>query len=176
MLAPTSTLGAKMENIKIYEISRGYIDYLHSVEPKVFKNSATTQAHERKYIGVVLEINGYYYFVPLSSYKEKHNRLKDAVDFVKIEKYAVLNINNMFPAPLNECKYVDFRIEPDEKYVKLLMAEYRIIKSLQQRIRQNAATVYQHKLRNGDATALSRRCSDFSKLERACDNYINQMA
>jgi len=44
-----------------------------------------------------LEINGFYYFAPLSSFKFKRKKMKKSVDFIKIKDYAVININNMIP-------------------------------------------------------------------------------
>lgn len=35
-----------------------------------------------------MEINGYKYFAPLSSFKDKHKRIKEGVDFIKIKDYA----------------------------------------------------------------------------------------
>lgn len=53
----------------------------------------------RKYIGGVFEINNFSRFVPLSSFKPKHKKMKEGVDFVKIKDYAVINIINMIPVP-----------------------------------------------------------------------------
>ena len=50
----------------------------------------------RKYIGTVLEINGFFYFAPLFSFKSKHKKMKESVDFIKIKDYAVININNIY--------------------------------------------------------------------------------
>ena len=46
-----------------------------------------------------MEINGFYYFAPLSSFKSKHKKMKESVDFIKIKDYEVININNMIPVP-----------------------------------------------------------------------------
>ncbi len=54
-----------MDNIKIYEVSNAYIDYLLPYAPHLFQNKKSTQKNERKYIGVVLEINRIKYFAPL---------------------------------------------------------------------------------------------------------------
>ncbi len=70
-----------MDNIKIYEVSNAYIDYLLPYAPHLFQNKKSTQKNERKYIGVVLEINRIKYFAPLSSFKEKHKYMKDGLDF-----------------------------------------------------------------------------------------------
>lgn len=62
-------------------------------------NKQLHQQHERKYIGIVLEVNGFHYFAPLSSFKQKHLNMQERIDFIKIHNYSVININNMFPVP-----------------------------------------------------------------------------
>jgi translation elongation factor EF-Tu-like GTPase len=47
------------------------------------------------------------YFAPLSSYKQKHDKMKNSLDFIKIGNYAVVNINNMSPVPDGEYTYVN---------------------------------------------------------------------
>ncbi len=159
-----------MDNIKLYEISPAYIKYLIPHAPHLFQNKQAGQHNERKYIGVVLTVNGMDYFAPLSSFKEKHHRMQEGLDFIKIKRYAVINLNNMFPVPDGEYSYVDISKQRDPKYKALLLAEYRYIKSIQERIRKNAKTVYQLKI-NGPASPLTKRCNDFSKLEALCKQY-----
>lgn len=160
-----------MGNINFYEVSREYIEYLLGFESHMFRNKKAGQMNERKYIGIVLHVNGMDYFAPLSSYKEKHKRMEESVDFIKVKRYAVINLNNMFPVPERECTYVDINQQKDAKYRSLLLSEYRVIKSIQDKIRKNAAVVYQHKLENGNSTALAKRCNDFQLLENACKQY-----
>lgn len=160
-----------MENLKMYEISRGYVSYLSAFAPHLFRNSKSEQTNERKYIGIVLQINSMDYFVPLSSFKPKHKRMPDMIDFIKIRDYAVINLNNMFPVPSGEYSYVDFSSVKDPRYKSLLLAEYRYIKSIQDIIRKNAADLYQYKLENKDDTSLAKRCNDFVLLENKCAEY-----
>lgn len=82
--------------MKFYEVDSRYIDYLLPFAPHLFRNKQAGQQNERKYIGVVLEVNGMKYFAPLSSYKPKHEKMKNGLDFIKVGNYAVININNMF--------------------------------------------------------------------------------
>lgn len=124
-----------------------------------------------KYIGVVLYINGYEYFAPLSSFKPKHYKMKESLDFLKIKEYAVINLNNMFPVPSELCTYVDINAQRNPKYKALLLAEYRVIKSIQDKIRKNAKTLYHLKIKEGETTALAKRCNDFLLLEKACKEY-----
>lgn len=77
----------------------------------------------------------------------------------------------MFPVPDNEYTYVDISKIQNQKYRSLLLSEYRYIKSIQEKIRKNAITLYNHKLQNGNNTALAKRCNDFQNLEELCINY-----
>lgn len=161
-----------MENIKLYEVNADYIDYLSVYEPHLFQNKKPGQKNNRKYIGIVFQINSFDYFAPLSSFKPKHFRMKESVDFIKVKDYAVINLNNMFPVPLTERNYVDIRKERDPHYRALLLAEYRFIKSIQEKIHKNAQNVYKIKIKEGTSSALSKRCNDFLSLEKACAEYI----
>lgn len=160
-----------MDNIKIYEVNNAYIDYLLPYAPHLFQNKRQGQKNERKYIGVLLQVGGMKYFAPLSSFKEKHKHMQESLDFLKIKHYAVINLNNMFPVPDGEYKYIDINREPDARYRALLRSEYRFIKSIQKLIRKNAVLVYNHKLKKGNSTALAKRCNDFRLLESVCGKY-----
>lgn len=160
-------------HIKLYQIENKYIDYLSPYAQHLFHNKKAEQQNERKYIGIVLQVNGLDYFAPLSSFKPKHDKMREMIDFIKVKKYAVINLNNMFPVPISECTYVDISKEKDKNYRALLMSEYRYIKSIQDRIRKNALNIYNHKIENGNSTGLAKRCNDFKLLETLCKEYIN---
>lgn len=160
-----------MDNIKLYEIDPVYINYLVPYAPHLFHNRKKGQANERKYIGVVLRIHDMDYFAPLSSFKPKHKSMKEGLDLIKIKEYAVINLNNMFPVPAEECSYVDIGAVKNSSYHFLLLAEYRFIKSIQEKIRKNASALYKHKLAHGDGTPLAKRCNDFALLESICKRY-----
>ena len=98
-------------------------------------------------------------------------KMKEGLDFIKIKDYAVINLNNMFPVPLSECRYVNFETVRDPRYKSLLLAEYRFIKSIQEKIRKNANALYKHKQANGNKTPLAKRCNDFPLLETMCKKY-----
>ncbi len=160
-----------LENIRFYEIDAQYIDYLSQYAPHLFRNKKEEQHNSRKYIGIVLHINDMDYFAPLSSFKEKHRRMKESLDFIKVKDYAVINLNNMFPVPENKRKYVDIGAEKDLKYRSLLLSEYRYIKAIQEKIYKNASNLYKIKIKDGNSTGLSKRCNDFLLLEEKCKEY-----
>ena len=157
--------------IQFYEISPEYIDYLVPFAPHLFHNKKESQQNSRKYIGIVLTVNESSYFVPLSSYKEKHDKMHESVDFIKIKRFAVLNINNMFPVPKSERNFVDINKIENQNYRNLLRNEYRIIKVLEKKILKNAQIVYSHKIHNGNKTNLCKRCNDFLLLEEKAKEY-----
>ncbi len=160
-----------MADLEIYEIDSAYIAYLSTFEEHLFRNKKVTQDFSRKYIGIVIEINGFKYFAPLSSFKQKHNRLCETVDFIKVGIYAVINLNNMFPAPMPLCKSVKIENIKNEHYKNLVRAEYRIIKQKTEQILSNAKDVYNHKMINDGKSKLSQRCNDFKLLEEKCKEY-----
>jgi protein AbiQ len=158
-------------SIELYEVNPGYIDYLSSFAPHLFHNKKQHQKNTRKFIGVILSVNNMKYFAPLSSYKPKHEKMKNSVDFIKLKNYAVVNINNMFPVPDGQFKYVNFAEVADPQYKKLLISEYRILRKLQDKITKSASEVYKHKIKYGTSTALAKRCNDFQLLEQKCKEF-----
>ena len=157
--------------LNIYEIDPDYIRYLSSFEEHLFRNKKISQNFNRKYVGVVLSINGFDYFAPLSSFKEKHKRLSETLDFIKIGQYAVINLNNMFPAPAKLCQRINFSEIKDLNYKNLLSNEYKIIRQKADLILNNANEVYHHKLINDGKSKLSQRCNDFHLLEEKLKEY-----
>ena len=78
-----------MFRLRIYEVKSEYVEYLSKYQDHLFYDK--NNSNKRKYIGIVLEINGYKYFAPLSSFKKKHNKIKEGVDFIKIKDYRQKN-------------------------------------------------------------------------------------
>lgn len=160
-----------MKSLSFYEIDAGYINYVSPKVPHMFRNATAQQNHTRKYIGVIYQIGAFEYFVPLSSFKLKHYKMKETVDFIKLKNLAVININNMLPVPNGLYTYVNINSITDYKYKNLLMAEYRELKKVQTKVCNNAKVVYTHKLQNGDSTPLAKRSNDFRLLEDMCLKY-----
>ena len=154
-----------MEKLLFYEIDEKYIDFLSQFSEHLFHNAKVSQTYSRKYIGILFEINGIKYFAPLSSFKPKHKRLSETVDFIKIGDMAVINLNNMFPVPENAYSLKNQNTEQNQQYRTLLNNEIRIIKQKTEQIINNAKTVYNHKMTNDGKSKLSQRCNNFKLLE-----------
>ena len=154
-----------MEKLLFYEIDEKYINFLSQFSEHLFHNAKLSQTYSRKYVGILFEINGIKYFAPLSSFKPKHKRLSETVDFIKIGDMAVINLNNMFPVPENTYSLTNPNTEKNQQYRTLLNNEIRIIKQKTEQIINNAKTVYNHKMTNDGKSKLSQRCNDFKLLE-----------
>ena len=154
-----------MEKLLFYEIDEKYIDFLSQFSEHLFHNAKVSQTYSRKYIGILFEINGIKYFAPLSSFKPKHKRLSETVDFIKIGDMAVINLNNMFPVPETAYSLKNPNTEQNQQYRTLLNNEIRIIKQKTEQIINNAKTVYNHKMTNDGKSKLSQRCNNFKLLE-----------
>jgi len=160
--------------MKIYKIKEDYIEYLRAKEPKVLKN----KNEKRPYVGTVLEITGFTYFIPLSSPKDKHKHMKNMKDFHKIAggKYGVINFNKIIPVP-PEC-IINFRFEDeeDEEYSILLQNQYKCIKNLKPIIIRKSNGVYKIFHTNDNELTpfdlrVKQRCCNFDLLEQMCNAY-----
>ena len=160
-----------MGKLRFYEIDEKYIDFLSHYSEHLFHNAKIQQNYSRKYIGILFEINGMKYFAPLSSFKPKHKRLCETIDFIKIGDMAVLNLNNMFPVPGGVYSLKNPNTEQNWQYKTLLNNEIRIIKQKSEIIISNAKAVYEHKMTNDGKSKLSQRCNDFKLLEIKCREY-----
>lgn len=122
------------DNIRIYSVKDAYIKYLSKYQENLFLHEGSSFG--RKYIGAVWEINGLSYFASLSSFKSKHKKMKESVDFIKIKDYSVININNMIPVTKDQLIELDINAEKDLHYKFLLQAESREINRQKNQIRK----------------------------------------
>ena len=59
--------------MRLYSVSDDYIEYLRNVFPRVYSNKIANRKHTRKYLGVVLKLNDFNYYIPLASPKDAHD-------------------------------------------------------------------------------------------------------
>ncbi|KUO52307.1 MAG: hypothetical protein APF76_04540 [Desulfitibacter sp. BRH_c19] len=157
-----------MKKLRIYRIEDDYIEFLRrydNINVKYNKNS------KRPYVGVVLVVNGIKYFAPLASPRPKHNKMKNSLDFIKIDKgkYGVINLNNMLP--IVESALIEYNImkEQDIAYRNLLLNQLSFINKNADIIMKKAARLYE-KVTSGE-THLNKRCVKFKLLEEKCLEY-----
>ena len=171
-----------MNKLKWYIADKEYINYLRKFDNKVenidYKNNL------KPYIGIIININEFNYYVPISSPKEKHYKMKDDMDFIRIKQnkriLGVLNLNNMVPILDKYVKMLDykdiekfrtFKTDREKKlYIGLLNKELKIINLKHIAIRDNAIKLYKEKL-NKPNSKLAKRCCDFEVLEEKAKLY-----
>ena len=160
----------KIKKLKLYYISEDYIKYLRKYDNKVPSNKNTT----RPYIGIVYQYNGFNYFAPLSSPKEKHLKMnKKAIDIWKIDdgKLGIINFNNMLPCQNNLLTEVLPTIT-DVKYRKLLENQIELINKDRNIMLKKIITFHSKYNENLLTENVKNRCCNFRLLELKCQEYI----
>lgn len=170
------------EKLRWYIVKKDYVNYLQKYDNKVANIDYKVKL--KPYIGIIVNINNFNYYVPVSSVKEKHYSIKEDIDFIKISQknkiLGVLNLNNMIPI-LDEyitiLKYKDiekyryFNSEKEKKlYISLLNFELKLINKKIEKIRKSALKVYKEK-QNNPNSVISKRCCNFKLLEKMCVLY-----
>lgn len=167
-------------------ISDRYIDFLHKKEPKVMLNKEFPErTYHRKYLGLIQEINGYKYFIPLSSpkpkdYDSKTGKIKQdnlVTIYIRHDQklYGTLRFNNMIPVPDSEVIAYDLNDEGDLKYKMIVLNELYFVRSNQDKIEKKALQLYKDKTEGLDKSNGKQKLLDitldFNKLENYCDEY-----
>jgi len=181
--------------IAFYNISTPYIDYLR-LDPKlshIYDNKDGLGWHGRKYIGIVLNINGFEYYVPLSSpkgtdYDALGNIRKDQIPIIRIvsddmhgdpEVKGTLRFSHMIPVPITEISPYYFASETDQNYKILVEKEYKFIKSNQNRIYSNASVIYNQKTKEDTLYVGNVKPNylnstiDFTYAEKKCKEFTH---
>lgn len=111
-----------------YVVDKDYIKYLIQFDSRVGYVEYGDKL--KLHIGILMTINNFHYYVPVSSAKSKHHRMSNSLDFHKLQDcntgylHAVLNLNNMIPVPdscVTQIKYnqiEQFRFFHNEKEKK----------------------------------------------------------
>ena len=152
-----------------YEVNDSYIEYLSKFDSHVMYTKIESRKFKRKYIGILFEINKKIYIAPLSSYKEKHNRIKENIDFIKIGNKSVINLNNMFPVEEENISIVNIEKEEDINYKQLLRNEYALCVPKFKKIIKNARNLYKQVIVY--QVPIKDRCCNFKLLEEKCNEF-----
>ena len=160
--------GQCVDNLRIYRISDQYIRFLSSRDKKVQYN----KGNRRPYVGVVLLVGRYKYFVPMESPKPNHAKIKPGKHILKLDggRLGLLGFNNMVPVHKDALIEFDIAAEPDEKYRELLRNQAVMCNKQKADIYSRASKTY-YDVVNGKNDFLARISCDFKALERACRTY-----
>ena len=168
-----------------------YISYISTVEKNVFSSKENDRNHTRKYLGIVYSINGYNYYIPLSSPKNSDYRMENGVQKIRgsivpiiritsqsssgeLELKGTLKLSNMIPVPASELTLYDMEHEPDLFYKALIHKEMLFIRKNKNKIIQNAKILYKQKKENNPAIGYLKSTVDFLLLEQMHDKFIEK--
>lgn len=164
-----------MKKLSFYYVSPEYVNHLRNFESSIRGISHVPfvdyESHNRKgkfFCGVVLEINGFQYYVPVSSKTNNHQNAFFLYD--KNKRIASLRFDFMFPVPDKLITEIKITNEPDNHYRALLQKELQICRIYTSVIRDKALGTYT-KRTLGDNSRGSEKSCDFRLLEDACSIY-----
>ena len=157
-----------MDELHVYFISDDYVRYLYGFDSRVPYN----KDGKRPYVGVVLRVGDYQYFVPMESPKPSHQGLKSRPHILKLQGGAlgILGFNNMIPVPDRALTLCDISAIENRKYRFLLENQQAECNHMDGLIHQRAQATYSSVLSGKNAFLLKISC-DFRKLEEACKEY-----
>lgn len=177
-----------MEEFKLYSVSDKYVEWLRRNFPNVYSNKIDARTHTRKYLGVVLQIGKYSYYIPMSSPKDSDYQIagankvikKSIVPIVRIvvkntsgvkELKGTLRISHMIPVPSSELVLYDLENESDSTYKDLVQNEMIFIRKNHEKIAANAKLLYKQKAANDTTAGYVKSALDYQALEVLCESF-----
>ncbi len=163
-------------------IDEEYLDLLRKVDNRVPFSDYGKDKY-KPFFGTLFEKDEFVYVVAISHAKEKHEKMKNSPDFIKVyiddsknengEKLAaVVNLRYMIPVPkadIEDLKYSDidkhrsFQNDKEKSaYIDLMQKELESINKIG--VEQKAEKLYFLKT-NYPENNIAKRCLEFSKLE-----------
>lgn len=159
--------------LKFYEVDGEYIKYLKENGDDKIPN-LEYENHKKFFCGIVLTINNFNYFAPVSSYNKKAHTVFLIMDkdreTKELKPISSLRFSFMFPCPIEYLNQKDFSKE-EEKYKNLLIKELHYCNENREKIKKLANMVY--KLGLNERSRERFNICDFKKLEEKCLEYIN---
>ncbi|WP_295209812.1 type III toxin-antitoxin system ToxN/AbiQ family toxin [Ruminococcus sp.] len=176
----------KMEQkrLRLYKIDMKYIrdlaqkdDNVHSVSPQVGKDN-------RPFVGIIIICDNKKYCIPLSSPKPKHQKMKNDIDFMRInvdgKLLGVLNFNNMIPVDERFLIPVELRITRKDSsenthYKKMAVKQLNWCQQNQDLIVTKANKLYHIVTETPDKMRMvTKRCCNFKKLEAVLEKRLEK--
>lgn len=167
-----------LEELKLVKIDKNYCEYLRKYDSKVIYNS--NEKENRPFIGVLFEVNQCKYFAPLSSPKEKHKKMKNCIDFLKLDhgELGAINFNNMIPVEENNIEIINIdkrsRNIKEIEYNKLLKKQIFWLNRNKKILYIKSYKLYTKYINNKLDFKIRNRCCNFKLLEEKCKKWNKQ--
>lgn len=177
--------------MKLIEVTDDYVNYMKQFFKSTMLDSKEgIRTHNRKYLGIIISINGNNYFAPLSSPKKsdfsKDEKIKKSTSIVlrmikktktKESLLGTIKLNNMMPVPNSEILPYDLSKEEDIKYKNLVIEELEWIQHNTRKIVRTATTLYylkinENKNKNNKNEKYFNSIMPFIVAEEKCREYI----
>jgi protein AbiQ len=162
-------------NLKLVRVNSDYCDYLRKFDYRVSYNKAEKKL--RPFIGILFKINKIEYFAPLSSPKKKHLRMKNKIDFYKLDngKLGAVNFNNMIPVNPDNYEIIHLRNEKltvsEKKYQELLIDQLTWLNEHYYQVKSKSFKLYNMYVKGKLSKNINDRCCNFKLLEEKSKEY-----
>ncbi len=181
------------EKYGFYTVNPDYLEYLNKIDSEVYYDIAYRNSI-KPFVGIIVGIENYNYFIPLSSSKEKHKNWRNVSNehFLIYEiidnhitingdiyKYysaeekmhilSILDIKKMIPVPSGCYEKIEFNQLIDYRYKDLFEKEYAFCLSIKEKVLKKAENLYKKQKETG---IIRRANCDFNKLESAMKEWI----
>lgn len=159
--------------LRFYDVDATYANYLRQFDRRI--PNITYGVNNKFVCGIVLLIDRYNFFAPISSHKTKQQTntlIKDSNGQV----LSSIKFSFMFPAPATVIHPKDFKAVRmvDASYADLLMKEYDFCRRNEQAIRTKAMKVYN--IGNNPQHVLNSHCCDFQLLQQKHDEWLRNQS
>lgn len=153
--------------MKFYNINIDYLEFLHNIDNEVeYSSNYRTSSAEKVFLGIITDVNGQKYFIPLTSAKAKHTSdtlvsknhmlIYETVSKDQKEKFpdkfykatenenefllliSCLLFNKAIPVLDGQYHLLDIPNVEDSKYRSMLIKEYLFCRSMQDEIQERA--------------------------------------
>lgn len=176
-----------------YTVNVDYLEYLSTIDREVYYNSEYRNSI-KPFVGIVVGIDNFKYFIPLYSAKEKHKKWKNVSndhyliyevipsDVIvegdiykpysnteKIHVLSVLDIKKMIPVPDNSYQKIIFSELNDSRYQDLFEKEYAFCLKIKDKLLSKVDRLYKKQMETGRVQFA--HCN-FALLERAMEDWI----
>ena len=162
-------------NFKLVKVDVNYCDYLRKFDNKVAYNKFEKEL--RPFVGVLFTIGDYEYFAPLTSPKPKHLKMKNTIDFLKLQngKLGAINFNNMIPVKSKNYRVIylnnESSLEIESRYKELLKDQLTWLNKNYEQVINKSSKLYDLYTNNKLNEQIKNRCCNFKLLEEKCSEY-----
>ena len=157
--------------LNFYDVKESYAQYLRAFEHRI---PNIHYASNNKFVcGIVLSVNGFDYFAPISSNTAKQRTSLLILD-ERGKAISSIKFSFMFPIPVSEIVRKDFAAIRKENphYADVLTKEYRFCVKNEDAILQKAEQIY--RIGCNRAHWLAENCCDYKLLESKYVEWIQK--